>query len=134
MALPEHLRTGLRGEQLAARALVKRGDTILASGFRTALGETDIISISRDLVLCFVEVKTRAPDTRLPPSEAVDREKQERLINNAAAFIKHLDVKYRAVRFDIAEVLLYDLFTADVNIIENAFGQEALPGKTDRNN
>ena len=125
MPMPQHLKTGFRGEQLAARELVKRGDTILASGFRTSLGETDIITLTKDRVLCFVEVKTRAPGGLLPPAEAVDAEKRRRLETNAAAFVKNLDVDYRDVRFDIAEVLLYDLDTADIHLIEDAFGQFA---------
>ena len=126
MPLPENLKTGYRGEQLAARFLRERKYTILCSGFRTGLGETDIIAMSPDHTLCFVEVKTRAPGGLNPPADAVDREKQERLINNAAAFLKTKAVDgYRAVRFDIAEVLLYDLHHAEINLIEDAFGQEA---------
>lgn len=125
MPLPEHLRTGYRGEQLAARFLRERGWRILCSGFRTGLGETDIIALSPEDILCFVEVKTRAPGGLNPPADAVDRAKQERLVNNAAAFLRMKLVDYRAVRFDIAEVILYDLNHADINLIENAFGQDA---------
>ncbi len=126
MPLPENLKTGYRGEQLAARFLREKGYTILCSGFRTGLGETDIIARSPKNVLCFVEVKTRAPGGLNPPADAVDRDKQERLINNAAAFIKMKAVTgYSGIRFDIAEVLLHDLKTAEINLIEDAFGQEA---------
>ncbi len=133
MSLPDHLRTGMRGEQLAARALRERGDEVLVSGFRTKLGETDIVSLTKEGVLCFTEVKTRAPGGMFPPSDAVDQEKQARLVNNAAAFIKTVKTEYASVRFDIAEVILYDLYHADINIITDAFGQEYFPAqKTDR--
>jgi len=127
MPMPENLKTGLRGEQLAARELRNRGYEIVSANFRTNLGETDIIARSAKGELCFVEVKTRAPDGLVPPSDAVDREKQTRLINNAAAFIKYAKPEYTRARFDIAEVILYDLSTADINIIENAFGEDTLP-------
>ena len=127
MALPEHLKTGMRGEQLAARALRARGDLVLVSDFRTQLGETDIITLTSDRVLCFVEVKTRAPGGMFPPSDAVDKEKQARLVNNAAAYIKYTEIEYTAVRFDIVEVILHDLTHADINIITDAFGQEYFP-------
>ena len=123
MPMPDAMRTGLRGEQLVARELRKRGCTILSANFETRLGETDIVALTPELTLCFVEVKTRSPGGLFPPSDAVDREKRERLINNAAAFVKRTDETFREVRFDIAEVILYDLFTADINIIENAFGE-----------
>ncbi|MBQ7637712.1 MAG: YraN family protein, partial [Clostridia bacterium] len=93
-------------------------------------GETDIIARSEEGELCFVEVKTRAPGGIFPPSDAVDRDKQERLINNAAAFIKYAKPQYSRVRFDIAEVILHDLKKADINIIEDAFGRDALPDGT----
>ena len=127
MALPEHLKTGMRGEQLAARELRARGYRLLTSGFRTALGETDIAALSPGGVLCFVEVKTRSPGAMLPPAEAVDAEKQDRLLNNAAAYLKRCRIPHKGVRFDIAEVVLHDLYTADINIIENAFGADAFP-------
>ena len=125
--MPMHLRVGLRGEQLAARELRRRGYTICASNFATAVGETDIVALSPEGDLCFVEVKTRSPGGMLPPSEAVDAEKQNRLVNNAAAFLKHFDQEYRAVRFDIAEVILHDFYHADINFLENVFGEDAFP-------
>ena len=121
MALPEHLKTGARGEQLAARYLREQGYEIYAANYATPLGETDIIAVDKDGVVCFTEVKTRAPGGLLPPAEAVDYEKQRRLINNAAAFLKQEKLTGRKVRFDIVEVILHDLFTADINHIKDAF-------------
>lgn len=121
MALPDHLKTGARGEQLAARYLREQGYEIYAANFATVLGETDIIAIDKEGTVCFVEVKTRAPGGLLPPAEAVDGEKKKRLVNNAAAFLKQEKMRDRNTRFDIVEVILHDLFTADVNHIKNAF-------------
>lgn len=121
MSLPKHLRTGLRGEQLAARYLREHGYSILAANYATSLGETDIIAVSRDNTICFIEVKTRSPGQMLPPSEAVDYNKQSRLQTNAAAFLKNKNYSSENIRFDIIEVILHDLYTADINHIENAF-------------
>lgn len=123
MALPDNLKTGLRGEQLAARKLRQDGFTILDANFLTSLGETDIVALDKRKTLCFIEVKTRSPGAFFSPAEAVDAEKQRRLINNAKAFIKTTKEKYTAVEFDIMEVILHDLFNADLNLIRNAFGQ-----------
>ena len=122
MSLPQHLRTGLRGEQLAARYLRDKKYSILAANYYTRLGETDIVALTKDRkTLCFVEVKTRSPGQMLPPSEAVDYRKAENLKTNAAAFIKSSKLKEIEIRFDIIEVILHDLHTADINHIKNAF-------------
>ena len=121
MALPEHLKVGLRGEQLACRYLRNKKYGILATNFATRLGETDIIAQSPDGTICFVEVKTRSPGQLTAPSEAVDYRKSENLKTNAAAFIKATKSDATRTRFDIIEVILHDLYTADINHIENAF-------------
>lgn len=126
MALPDHLKTGLRGEQFAARYLREHGYDVYSANFSTSVGETDIIATTKDKVLCFIEVKTRSHEGMFPPSEAVDYGKQSRLVSNAAAFLKYNDYKYSALRFDIIEVILHDLYHADINHIINAFGQEEL--------
>ncbi len=121
MALPEHLKVGLRGEQLACRYLRNNKYDILATNFATRLGETDIVAKASDGTICFVEVKTRSPGQMTAPSEAVDYRKSENLKTNAAAFIKTTGSDGTRTRFDIIEVILYDLYTADINHIENAF-------------
>ena len=125
MAMAEHLKRGLRGEQLTARYLREQGYDVVSANYRTAVGETDIVALSPDREdLCFVEVKTRAPGGMFPPADAVDREKQERLISNALVFARHFDEPFTHIRFDIAEVILFDLQTAQINLLPNAFGQE----------
>ena len=121
MAMAEHLKTGARGEQLAARYLRDHGYEICTANFSTPKGETDIIAMDKDGTVCFVEVKTRAPGGMLPPAEAVDYEKQKRLINNAAAFISMTKMTGRKTRFDIIEVILHDLFEHEINHIKDAF-------------
>lgn len=121
MALPEHLKVGLRGEQLACRYLRNKKYSVIATNYATKLGETDIIAEAPDGTICFVEVKTRSPGQMTAPSEAVDYRKSENLKTNAAAFLKMTKSESADFRFDIIEVILYDLHTADINHIENAF-------------
>ena len=120
MALPNHLRTGLRGEQLAARYLREHGYDIMAANYSTKLGETDIIAKAKDGTICFVEVKTRSPGQMFAPAEAVDYEKERKLKTNATAYLRHKKINGNT-RFDIIEIILYDLFTADINHIIDAF-------------
>lgn len=124
MSMPESMRRGLRGEQLTARFLRERGYVILTANYLTPLGETDIIALSPEKILCFIEVKTRSPGGMFPPAEAVDKAKEERLISNALIFAKKFPDPFDKIRFDIAQVILSDLYTADIQIIENAFGQD----------
>jgi putative endonuclease len=124
MPMPEHLRRGLRGEQLTARFLRAHGYDVVSANYRTGLGETDIVALSPEGELCFVEVKTRAPGGMFPPSDAVDRDKQERLISNALVFAKRFDEPFGRIRFDIAEVILHSLDEAEITLLENAFGRE----------
>lgn len=121
MSMPEHLKVGLRGEQLACRYLRKKKYAIIATNYATKLGETDIIARSSDGTICFVEVKTRSPGQMTAPSEAVDYRKSENLKTNAAAFLKVTKNETADFRFDIIEVILHDLYTADINHIKNAF-------------
>lgn len=120
MGLPIHLRRGLRGEQLAASYLREKNYEILAANYSTKLGETDIVALSPDNIMCFIEVKTRSPGQMFSPAEAVDSKKQENLKTNAAAYSKRMKIT-QEIRFDIIEVILHDMFTADINHIVNAF-------------
>ena len=104
MSLPEHIRRGLRGEQLTARYLRDHGYEIVGANFLTKVGETDIIAL-KDKILCFVEVKTRAPGGMFPPSDAVDREKQERLISSALSFARYSKEEFDRLAAENKELL-----------------------------
>ena len=72
--LPDHLRTGRRGEEAAYFYLRKLGYVMVARNFRSPnrRGEIDLIAWHKD-VLCFVEVKTRTTHDVKPAEAAVDR-------------------------------------------------------------
>lgn len=125
MSIPMHSRVGWRGEQFTARFLRKLGYDILTVNYVTLGGETDIIARDRDGTICFVEVKTRSSVGMFPPADAVDREKQRRLISNAYCYLgaKKLKRSETRIRFDISEVIIDDIYTAKVNYIKNAFDE-----------
>jgi len=83
-------RLGLQGEQQAAQFLKQRGHTVLATRFRTKVGELDLVTRSGEH-LYFVEVKTRRSSEANSPFggalEAVDHRKQRRISKLAALFI-----------------------------------------------
>ncbi len=90
MAGDDRGRLGLHGEQQAACFLEGRGHTILASRFRTKVGELDLVTRSGEH-LYFVEVKTRRLRGNDAPfggaMEAVDHRKQQRITRCASLFI-----------------------------------------------
>src|SRR3954447_2418978 len=96
---------GDRGERMAARHLRRRGMRIILCGYRTRLGEIDLIA--RDgSTLVFVEVKAR----RLgEPAEAVTPEKQRRLTLPGLHFLKRHGLLGSApCRFDVIAIVWPD--------------------------
>ena len=109
------------GESAACNYLVKRGYVILERNFSSRYGEIDIIALSPDGCMTFVEVKTRKNTSFGYASEFVDRKKQQHIINTALMYCKE---EY-PMRFDVIEVYyktngkIIDI--NDINHIEGAF-------------
>ena len=94
---------GRRGEWLASIALRLKGYTIVERGFRTKLGEIDIIARKGDLVV-MVEVKSRKNiDAAI---NAVGFQSQQRIINTADIWLaRQKDFARLSIRFDIVAIL-----------------------------
>jgi putative endonuclease len=103
-ARPGHLRTGARGEALAARYLEQQGLVVLDRNWRCREGELDLIlTDGRTLVVC--EVKTRTGDNYGAPAEAVDDVKAGRIRRVARKWRVNHKVGYVDTRYDIVAVL-----------------------------
>jgi len=102
--LPEHQRTGRRGEEDAYFYLRRRGYVMVARNFRAPRrrGEIDLIGWDGD-VLCFIEVKTRSTHDVKPAEAAVDREKRRELNGVAREYLRALGQECQW-RFDIVSV------------------------------
>lgn len=94
---------GMRGEEAAARYLIKKGYLILERNWTCFAGEADIIARSRD-ALVFVEVKTRRDTGHGLPSEAVTPAKRERYEKIALAYITDNFFEDATVRFDVIAI------------------------------
>ena len=92
------LRRGQRAERLAAWWLRLKGYRILACGWRSRLGEIDLIVTRGDLV-AFVEVKRRQEqDVAL---RAVSLRQRERIARAARLYVQeHSELEGRDLRFD----------------------------------
>ncbi|MEX1041731.1 MAG: YraN family protein [Pirellulaceae bacterium] len=113
---------GERGEAVAAKFLQRKGYTILARSDRTVMGELDLIVV-RDRVVIFVEVKTRRRCDKGSPAEAVDAEKQQRIIKLALAYLRrHQLIGCCSSRFDVISIVWPDdSAKPQITHFENAF-------------
>jgi putative endonuclease len=101
---PPHLRTGDRGEALAARYLEDQGLTILSRNWRCPEGELDLVlTDGHTLVVC--EVKTRTTDNFGPPAEAVDDPKAARIRRLARRWRADHGVPHVPTRYDVLAIL-----------------------------
>jgi putative endonuclease len=126
VAVPEHLSTGIQGEDAAFFFLRRKGYVVVArrwsSGDRP--GDVDLIAWNGP-ILCFVEVKTRTAKDMTPAESAVDRHKRHTLRRLASQYIRQLPQPERPpVRFDIVSVYLVPGHTREFVHFENAFGWE----------
>lgn len=96
---------GAEGEQLAEQFLKKLGYRILARGYRSRMGEIDIIALDQTCVV-FVEVKTWKQPNSSDPSAAVDRVKQNKITRTALAYLKRHRLLNQPARFDVVAIVL----------------------------
>ena len=110
---------GNGGEAFVAEYLKKKGYIISAKNYRTRFGEIDVIAENDDEIL-FVEVKTRAEDSRVRPYEYVNAPKQQKIITTANIYLKHNGFGLKP-RFDVAEVFVSPDGSMRLNYFESAF-------------
>ena len=72
---------GKIGEEAATNYLKEKGYKIQERNYRTSFGEIDIICRHKDSII-FVEVKTRRSDRYGCPEEAINTNKQRKIIMN----------------------------------------------------
>lgn len=110
--------SGKTGEQIACRALERKGFHLIERNYRAMRAEIDLIM--RDgKTLVFVEVKARSSDLFGSGREAVTLRKQQHILRAAQVYLAEHGGFDEPLRFDVAEV---DLVTGNVTHIENAFG------------
>jgi putative endonuclease len=122
--LPQHLVTGMSGEDVAFFELRRKGYTIVARRWSAGNlpGDLDLIAWHGDL-LCFIEVKTRTAHDMTPAEAAVDRHKQYVLRRLARAYLWQLpQADAPPTRFDVMSVYLVPGEKREIVHFENAFG------------
>lgn len=114
------------GENAACDYLKQHKYKILARNYRKPYGEIDII-VQKEETVSFVEVKTRKNAVFGLPCEAVTRNKQEKLIQTAYAYLEENESDFLVetnYSFDIIEIFHKAGKVVSVHHIPNAFGLE----------
>jgi putative endonuclease len=114
------LRRGGEGERAAAKFLERRGYRILASNYRTRLGEIDLIAEDRG-TLVFIEVKVRGTDRFGGPAMAITLAKQARIARLAQQFLAARRLEERPCRFDAVLISGDDPNSQHIELVTAAF-------------
>ena len=112
---------GEKGEEYTVKFLEKKKYKILERNYRKRYGEIDIIAENKNNIV-FVEVKTRHKDSMTSAADAVNRQKQIRIIKTASLYLAENETE-KFCRFDVCEVYVNsdNLKLVDINYIEAAF-------------
>jgi putative endonuclease len=113
------MRTGKRGEDLAAAYLAEAGYRIVERNYRCIFGEIDIVAEEGE-TLVFVEVKSRRSEVYGEPQLAVGDEKQKKISRIAMHYLQERRLRHRLARFDVVAVKLPPAGLR-IELIRNAF-------------
>ncbi len=117
---------GEAGEATAQAFLCRRGMKILATNFRCAAGEIDLIGREGNTIV-FVEVKTRLSLAFGPPKMAVHIRKQRQIVRAAEWFLAERRLKDVPCRFDVLGVTFPEADESPrIEWVRDAFPAEGL--------
>ncbi len=106
---------------MAVKYLTERGYKISHRNWYCRWGELDIIAISPDDVLVFVEVKSGRSKKFGEPVEWITHTKREHLLESARQFILENQIDDVPLRFDVITI---DLASGKIKHFINAFGAD----------
>ncbi len=112
---------GRRSEILAIDHLRSLGYRIVTSGYRTKLGEVDVIAWD-GLILVFIEVKARQNSE--PPEDSVGHRKRQRIIRAAHHYISRHRLYDSSYRFDIVAVTVLPECKPQFRVLQDAFRED----------
>jgi putative endonuclease len=115
--MSDKIKTGNKGEELAANFLIAKGYEIVAKNYRYKHAEIDLI-VSKDKWLIFVEVKTRHSVAFGEPESFVTNKKAAKVIEGAEQFV--FEQQWDGpIRFDIVSIKLGE--NLEIEHFEDAF-------------
>ncbi len=102
-----NIQKGKYGENLAAEYLTKNKYQIIDRNYKySRYGEIDIIALSPDKELCFIEVKTRTNDKFGTPMEAITKNKLLKIFASMQNYLAKVEFKYKKTRIDAISIEL----------------------------
>ena len=111
--------TGAIGERIARTFLKKKGYRLVASNYRTPLGEIDLIA-RKGNALVFVEIKTRTTASLGPPFLSVTWKKQRHIVQTALMYLKKHGLLDSDWRVDVVSVKLDRVYNVEsIEVLEN---------------
>ena len=99
---PDHLQTGVWGEDLAAAFLREKGYIILERDWHSKHRDIDIIAQDGETTV-FVEVKARRSREYGEPADAIDIHKRSHLRNAIQHYLKYRNITH--YRFDVVTII-----------------------------
>jgi putative endonuclease len=117
--MASHIDFGKSGEKIARQFLENKGYCILKVNWRNSHKEIDIIC-KKEKILVIAEVKTRSDNYFQEPFEAVEKRKQNLMVEAAEAFIEEY-TDYEEVRYDILSIVKRKDSEPEIEHIEDAF-------------
>lgn len=99
---PDHLQTGVWGEDLAAAFLREKGYIILERDWHSKHRDIDIIAQDGETTV-FVEVKARRSREYGEPTDAIDIHKRSHLRNAIQHYLKYKNITH--YRFDVVTII-----------------------------
>lgn len=114
---------GKIGEKSVCKYLRKNGYKIIETNMRNRYSEIDIIAENKQFI-AFVEVKSRTGESQYRPADAVNVQKQRKIMLAARYYLSMDNRTSKQPRFDVAEVIISEKGKVEsINYIENAFSQ-----------
>ncbi len=110
---------GIQGESLAVSHLKSAGYLIVATNYRTKIGEIDIIAKDADTIV-FVEVKARSSNRFGSPKYAVTKKKMRTISKVALYYLKITKQTRVRARFDVVSINTAGR-VPEIEIVKNAF-------------
>ena len=114
---------GLRGEDLAVKALRRAGYIILTRNAQLGSYEIDVIARERDTT-AFIEVKTRRHDDPVAPEDNIGYTKRRHIRTAARLYITRRNDPNMYYRFDVVSVVVPENGKPTATIYRDAFRDE----------